>query len=98
MDKKEIIREVARNSNYAKWEVSELFDSIIDVISTHIKGGGEVSINNFGRFKHRYYKPRKGCHPRTGKRIDIGDRAVVLFIPSPAIKVSDDVKEILSQR
>ncbi|MFR9543938.1 MAG: HU family DNA-binding protein, partial [Rikenellaceae bacterium] len=67
-------------------------------MSTHLKSGGEVSINNFGRFKHRYYKPRKGCHPKTGESINICDRAVIQFTPSPSIKVSDEVKAMLAQK
>lgn len=98
MDKKQIVREVAKNCNYAKWEVNEILEAFIGVVSNQLKSGGEVSINNFGRFKHRYYKPRKGSHPRTGESINICDRAVIQFTPSPSIKVSDEVKAMLAQK
>ncbi len=90
MNKRELIAEISRGSDFARWETEELLDRTLNTIIDTLNKGEEVYVNGFGRFKLKYHKARRGKHPRTGKDIEIAEKATLEFVPSKKFSVTDE--------
>jgi DNA-binding protein HU-beta len=56
------------------------------VIFDALSGGEGLRWRNFGSFKVRQRKARKGRNPRTGEELQIPARKVITFSPAKAVK------------
>ena len=61
----------------ARQIVQKTFDSIINILVSN----GRVEIRNFGVFELRWRKPREARNPRTGKKVMVPERCIVIFKP-----------------
>ena len=98
MNKKELISKVARDSDYTKWETTELLGKAFDVIIECVKQGEEINVNGFGRFRLKYHKPRIVVNPKNGLKSISEDKATVEFVPSPKFKISKEVVSKLAKQ
>ncbi|WP_018234038.1 HU family DNA-binding protein [Thioalkalivibrio thiocyanodenitrificans] len=71
MNKSELIDAVANSSDLPKAQAARAVDAMIDVISSALKGGDQVTIVGFGTFLVRERDARTGRNPRTGESIQI---------------------------
>jgi DNA-binding protein HU-beta len=71
MNKSELIDAVATSSDLPKAQAARAVDAMIDVISSALKGGDQVTIVGFGTFLVREREARSGRNPRTGETIQI---------------------------
>jgi DNA-binding protein HU-beta len=71
MNKSELIDAVANSSDLPKAQAARAVDAVIDVISSALKGGDQVTIVGFGTFLVRERDARTGRNPRTGESIQI---------------------------
>jgi DNA-binding protein HU-beta len=69
MNKSELIDAVATSSDLPKAQAARAVDAMIDVISSALKGGDQVTIVGFGTFLVREREARSGRNPRTGETI-----------------------------
>ncbi len=98
MDRKKLVQEVARQSNFSKGEVNELLETLLSVMTNSLENGNPVHLNGLGRFSFRYHKARRGSHPRTGDPIQIPPRVAIHFAPSPSIILTEAAKEELARK
>jgi integration host factor subunit alpha len=74
--------------NISKREAKRLVDSAIDAIVTTLTRGENVKLHDFGSFVVRGKGERAGRNPRTGARVPIEPRQVVIFKASPNMKAA----------
>lgn len=87
MKKADFIKAVAADAGLSQDAVSKALASMIDVITTELKGGSEVNITGFGAFKVSERAARNGVNPRTGESIQIP------AMKSPVFRAGKTLKE-----
>jgi nucleoid DNA-binding protein len=86
MNKTELIKAVAADTDVSQKETKKVFESILIHISEELKIGNEVAIKDFGTFKVVTKRERTGRNPKTGEVIIIPTKEVVKFIPSKNVR------------
>lgn len=79
MNKGELIRAVAKNTNYTIGSVSEVVDNLFEVISNTVSEGDDVAIQGFGKFTTNVRAAREIRNPRTGELMDVPEMKTVKF-------------------
>lgn len=64
-----------------------IVEAILEAIKGSLEKGEEVKISGFGKWRVLQKKSRLGRNPKTGERMEITPRKVVVFRPS---KIFDD--------
>ncbi len=72
--------------NISKREAKRLVDRVIDEIVTTLTRGENLKLHDFGSFIVRGKGERAGRNPRTGAKVPIEPRQVVIFKASPNMK------------
>ena len=86
MNKSELIDAVAESAGLSKADSTRALDSIVDVLSSALSKGDQVSIVGFGTFLVRRRNARTGRNPQTGAEIQIAAANVPAFKPGKALK------------
>lgn len=58
-------------------------NNLFHVIRKEVRRGNKVVVSGFGTFVLSKHKKRRGMHPQNGTPIEIPERTVVRFKPSP---------------
>lgn len=95
MDKRKLVAEVARKTEYAKWEINSMLGPLCESILTALQNGEKVAINEFGTFKLKVRKERAWVDPKTKKRKVIPPKVQVVFTATPKFSVDIEVVEQL---
>jgi len=85
MKKKELIEQIAIQSDVSKKDAKLAVDAILSVITRGIKRG-PVHISGFGTFRTRHRSSRVGRHPRTGEPIAIPECTFPIFVAGKQVK------------
>ena len=72
--------------NVSKREAKRLVDGVIDEIVNTLTRGENLKLHDFGSFIVRSKGERAGRNPRTGAKVPIEPRQVVIFKASPNMK------------
>jgi nucleoid DNA-binding protein len=86
MDKTELISAVADKVGLSKKQVREVINEILSQIAKQLVLGQKVKLVGFGTFSKQYRAARDGRNPRTGERLIIPERHVVVFSPGSDLK------------
>nr|NP_849067.1 DNA-binding protein Hu homolog [Cyanidioschyzon merolae strain 10D]QFV17018.1 DNA-binding protein Hu-like protein [Cyanidioschyzon merolae]BAB86889.1 histone-like protein of chloroplast [Cyanidioschyzon merolae]BAC76229.1 DNA-binding protein Hu homolog [Cyanidioschyzon merolae strain 10D] len=95
MDKTELISAVAEKVGLSKKQVREVINEILSQIAKQLVLGQKVKLVGFGTFSKQYRAARDGRNPRTGERLIIPERHVVVFSPGSDLK--QQVQEPMQQ-
>ena len=87
MKKQDFIKAVASEAGLSQDAVSRVLASMIEVVTSELKAGGEVNITGFGAFKVSERAARNGVNPRTGESIKIP------AMKSPVFRAGKTLKE-----
>lgn len=98
MDKRKLVAQVAEKSGYAKWEINKIIDPLFEAILDSLQNGEDIHINNFGKFTLKYHKSKETLHPKTRQRIEIPEKASVVFTQTRMFKPTDETIEVLRQQ
>ena len=71
MNKAELIDAVADGADISKAAATRAVDTVIDKITSALKGGDQVTLVGFGTFSVKDRAARTGRNPRTGEPINI---------------------------
>jgi nucleoid DNA-binding protein len=88
MTKRELVVRVSNETGIKQTVVKQVFESSLKVIAQTLSEGGRVELRDFGIFKIKLRKKRKGRNPRTGKEVPIPPKKVAHFKPGKALKES----------
>ena len=71
MNKKELIKNVARQSGLSAADTAKAVSALIETITDALRGGEEVNLVGFVKFSRRRRNARLGRNPKTGAQITI---------------------------
>ncbi|MFH1790953.1 MAG: HU family DNA-binding protein [Candidatus Omnitrophota bacterium] len=86
MTKREIVLRIADETDMKQVDVMLVVQRTLDLIVESLTGGDKVELRNFGVFKIRTRKPKRGRNPRTGQEVPVPERRVVVFKPGMVMK------------
>lgn len=87
MKKQEFIKAVAVAAGLSQDAVNKALNSMVEVVTSELKAGREVSITGFGSFKVTERAARNGVNPRTKEKIKIP------AIKTPVFRAGKTLKE-----
>ena len=86
MNQAELIAKVAESADLDKAQAGRVVESVLDAVSTALKGGEKVSLQSLGIFEISDRAARQGRNPATGEAIQIAASKSVKFRPSKGLK------------
>jgi len=81
MTKKDIVKKIAEATDIPQMTVTQIVQLLFDGITEILVEEGGIELRNFGIFKVREDKPRRGRNPRTGEVVMVPARRRVTFKP-----------------
>jgi DNA-binding protein HU-beta len=85
-NKMDLVEKVAVTIGSTKADAERAVEAMIDMITTSLKNGQEVSIAGLGIFEAKTRAGRTGRNPRTGETIQIKSMRVPKFRASKTLK------------
>jgi DNA-binding protein HU-beta len=86
MNKADIVSKVQATLGGTKADAERAVETLIESITTGLRGGDEVSIAGLGIFVAKARPARTGRNPRTGETIRIAATRTPKFRPAKALK------------
>ncbi len=87
MNKAELAQVLAEKLNVSKREAEDMLNTLVDVITTTLKGGDEVVLTGFGAFSVKTRAARTGVNPQNPtEKIQIPAVKVPKFKAGKALK------------
>lgn len=90
MNKGELVEKIASETGGSNAEASRYLDAFLSAVEEELKGGGEVNITGFGKFKVNERAAREGRNPATGEKMQIKASK------SPSFSAGNALKEALN--
>ena len=87
LNKADLVQAVAERTGVTKRDVTQVVDTVFDVIQETLSQGDKVQLVGFGNFEIRERAARKGRNPQTGEVIEIAASKV------PAFKAGKNLRE-----
>lgn len=85
--KKQLIYEIHEKENIPPRTVRIIFESFLELVSSHITTGGRIEIRDFGVFERVLRKQKIGRNPKKAKvPIIIPERYAIKFTPGKKMK------------
>jgi len=85
MNKGELVEKVSGKTGYAKSQVSEILNEVIETIAKTVKKD-KVQLVGLGTFQGVKRKARMGVNPATGAKIKIPARKALKFTATASLK------------
>lgn len=91
MNRSEIIRGLARESDLTQEQVDKLISRFLEVIANSLACDEDVLLSGFGKFESRHRNAVMRVNPKTREPVMVPSKRTVGFVPSPILKkaVSD---------
>ncbi len=86
MTKRDLVVKVAEETDVKQQDVKKAVQKFLDGIIDTLAKNQTIELRNFGVFKVRSRKPRRGRNPKTGAAVDVPARKVVVFKPGRLMK------------
>ena len=86
MTKKDIVLKVAAETGLKQLDVKRAIQRSLETIVDSLARGETVELRNFGIFKVKSRKGRTGRNPRTGEKVPVPPKKVVVFKPGLLMK------------
>ena len=86
MNKTGLVNEVASEVGLTKRVVGRVINATIKVIAGTLSEGDKVTLVDFGTFRVRKRKARKGRNPQTGEELQISAKRVPKFGPGKKLR------------
>ncbi len=86
MNKSELIRNLAEQSNISVEEAALVVNIFVDCMKNALLDGGRVEIRGFGSFKMKEYSSYSGRNPRTGCSVEVAPKRLPFFRAGKELK------------
>ncbi len=86
MNKAELVSALAEKTKLTQKDVTKVLEAFIDVVTSTLKKGDDITLVGFGAFKVSQRKERMGRNPKTGAPLKIAKRKVPGFRAGKALK------------
>ena len=79
MERTELIKHAAARANFTQDAMKLALEALLSVIVDAVAVGDKVMLQDFGKFRREYRKPRSGRNKYTNERVPIPGRWVPAF-------------------
>lgn len=79
MTKKDIVKSIAEQIGLPRLRTKDLVQTTFDALVETLVRDGRVELRNFGVFQIKRREPRMARNPRTGEKVPVEARNVVIF-------------------
>lgn len=79
MNKQDLVRIIASESEVTQRDASIMLDSTLEAIMSAVAAGDKVQLTGFGTFEAKERAARVGRNPRTGETIEVPAATVPAF-------------------
>jgi len=79
--KKEIVKQISEQLGLTQLKTKEIVQKTFDAIVDTLLAEKRIELRNFGVFEVKRRKARKARNPRTGEKVDVEPKNVVVFKP-----------------
>ena len=86
MTKSELVQTVSRRVPFKREETAQVMQAVWEEITAALSRGERVTVGGFGSFSVLQRRARRGRHPRTGKVIEIDEKAIAKFRASTLLR------------
>lgn len=86
MTKADLVEIVHNTVGLSKKESVDLVEQLFGIMQETLSKGQNIKLSGFGNFEVRDKRARMGRNLRTGEPIEITERRVLKFKPSPVLK------------
>lgn len=86
MNVQELADRLAGAHEVSKADARAMIDTLTAAIAEAAKGGDEVALPGFGKFKVRERKAREARNPQTGAMVKVPASRKLAFLPAKALK------------
>lgn len=86
MNKSELIKTLAEQSNVSIDEATLVVSTFIDCMKDALLAGDRVEIRGFGSFKVKEYEGYAGRNPRTGEKVEVTPKRLPFFRAGKELK------------
>lgn len=90
MNKSELIKTLAEESDLSLSEATMYVDTFFDCIRETLAEDGRVEIRGFGSFKSKTYKGYTGRNPKSGDSVSVPPKVLPIF------RAGKELKDILN--
>src|SRR6202163_1041172 len=84
--KADLVEEVVRVSELPRKESEAVVETIFESIIGALKAGDRIEIRGFGSFRTRQRRGRTGRNPKTGAKVEVPPKRILVFKPSRELK------------
>ncbi len=91
MNKSELIKTLAEQSDVSMDEASLVVNTFFDCMKEALLQGDRVEIRGFGSFKIKKYGAYAGRNPRTGEKVEVQPKRLPFF------RAGKELKEFLNE-
>lgn len=91
MNKSELIKTLAEQSNISLDESTLVVNTFVDCMKDALLENDRVEIRGFGSFKVKEYEGYAGRNPRTGEKVEVAPKRLPFF------RAGKELKEYLNQ-
>ena len=98
MTKREIVRSIADKLNFTQLQTKDIVQNVLDCLVETLVTEGRVELRNFGVFEVRKRAARKARNPRTGEKVLVKEKHVVVFKSGKALEDALRKKQKQSSR
>ena len=92
MTKKEIAKAIAEEMGITQIKTKKIVQKVFDRITESLVQDGRIELRNFGIFMVKKRKPRKARNPRTGEKVKVPAKMVVVF--KPGLEMEERVSKL----
>ena len=82
----ELAAQVAATQSLGKDQARKVVETTLKAVVEAAKGGAEVSVSGFGKFKAQVRAQRAGRNPATGEAMTLAARRKLAFTPAKAVR------------
>jgi len=86
MNKREFLKKVSDALDCTIADAEETVTEVFEVIADVLEEEDKITIKDFGTFFTKVQAARVARNPKTGKKIQVPEKIVPKFKPSPALK------------
>ena len=86
MTRRELAAGLIEKAGFEAGKASEFIDQVFEIMKEALEKGEKVKIPGFGNFTVREKRARTGRNPKTGNKVEISARRVVIFKPGDALR------------
>lgn len=90
VNKNELAHQISEKVGVTKKQAEDMLEAFVDIVTTTLKAGGEVTIAGFGAFLSKTRKPRTGVNPQSPQ-----EKIQIPAVTVPKFKAGKGLKDAL---